>query len=156
MFQARTRNEIARAESGHRERKEAKQVARRKKKEAARSSASAWAHNEQKDIREGEGGGGARVWRIIGRDALDWDFYPLPGTYPNRKEAEQAARERLCYLEAHQPTATSGGQSGIQDRVFVMRPDGTSYRFTKALPSRWKYQPLIARMVARRREGARQ
>ncbi len=96
------------------------------------------------------------MWRIIGRDALDWDFYPLPGAYPNRKEAEQAARQRLCYLEGFQPTATSGGQNGIQDRVFVVSPSGTSYRFTKALPSRWKYHPLIARMVARRRKGARQ
>lgn len=39
-----------------------------------------------------------------------------------------AARARLAELARSQPAASSGGQDGMQDRVDVVRPDGTSFR----------------------------
>jgi len=35
-----------------------------------------------------------------------------------------------------QPSAVSGGQKGMQDQVFIHRPDGTSYRYEHADPIR--------------------
>lgn len=39
-------------------------------------------------------------------------------------------------LEIVQPHAMSGGQSGIQDRVYVIRPDGTQYLYEPPAPIR--------------------
>lgn len=51
-------------------------------------------------------------------------------TFDDQEAAEKAAQERLAQLEQCQPTERSGGQSviGIQDRVYIVRPDGTKYR----------------------------
>lgn len=68
------------------------------------------------------------MWRLEGHDRFDGDDYPLDGTYPDQAAAEKAARDRLAELERTQPSASSGGQGGIQDWVYVVRPDGTRYR----------------------------
>ncbi len=70
-------------------------------------------------------------WRLEGYDTFDGAPYPLEGVYGTEAAARAAARGRLVYLETTQPTAASGGQGelGIQDRVYVVRPDGTKYRF---------------------------
>lgn len=68
------------------------------------------------------------VWRLQGHDAFDGEDYPLDGTFADQAAAENAARARLAKLERTQPSASSGGQTGIQDQVFVVRPDGTRYR----------------------------
>lgn len=101
-------------------------MANKKKKKAARERRT---DEEAQKVQQAAPGGG--TWHLLGRDALDWGFYPLPGVYASRKEAERAARARLRYLEGFQPTKTSGGQAGIQDRVYVVGPDGTSYRLMK-------------------------
>jgi len=69
-------------------------------------------------------------WQLRGYDTFARQSYPLPGTYRSEADAIAAARLRLVELEQEQPSASSGGQGegGIQDRVFVVRPDGTSYR----------------------------
>jgi hypothetical protein len=58
-------------------------------------------------------------------------FSPLEGEYYDEPTAQAAARNRLAELEKTQPSAHSGGQGfgGIQDQVFIVRPDGSKYRF---------------------------
>jgi hypothetical protein len=82
----------------------------------------------------------SRSWQLEGYDPFALEYYPLPGEYPSQEEAEKAARARLRDLEVLQPTQTSGGQAywGIQDRVYVVRPDGTMYRLTTPVPLRLK------------------
>jgi len=67
-------------------------------------------------------------WKLQGYDTLDGDYYPLDGDFTTEAEAIAAAKARLAELELEQPTRSSGGQDGIQDRVFVVRPDGTMFR----------------------------
>lgn len=66
-------------------------------------------------------------WRLIGHDTFDGDDYSLT-EHGSEEEALHAAHDRLHALEILQPTYASGGQDGIQDRVYVVRPDGTRYR----------------------------
>ena len=75
--------------------------------------------------------GEQRGWRLVGHDTFAGTDYGLDGRYSSRAEAEQAARERLAHLELIQPSASSGGQGryGIQDRVYIIAPDGSSSRF---------------------------
>ncbi len=75
----------------------------------------------------------ASIWKLEGLDGFDAEagFYPL-GEYDDRAAAEAAADARLVELEQSQPTKRSGGQSGIQDRVFVVSPDGVRTRYLGA------------------------
>jgi hypothetical protein len=73
-------------------------------------------------------------WGLMGHDTFQGGpdaFYPLPGEFDTEVEAQEGARRRLAELEIEQPSSSSGGQAatGIQDRVYVVRPDGTIYRF---------------------------
>ncbi len=72
-------------------------------------------------------------WSIKGFDTLEEEFYPFIGNpeFDTEKEARIAASEKLKSLEHTQPSDSSGGQieEGIQDRVFIVRPDQTHYRF---------------------------
>jgi hypothetical protein len=72
-----------------------------------------------------------QCWRLIGWDTFDGADYPL-SEHETEELAIKAARERLRDLELSQPSAQSGGQVGIQDQVFIGRPDGSRYRFTAA------------------------
>jgi hypothetical protein len=69
-------------------------------------------------------------WKIEGYDSFEGGdaFYPLPGEFDTEAHAVRAANTRLAELEIEQPSASSGGQSGIQDYVYIVRPDGTKYR----------------------------
>lgn len=79
-------------------------------------------------------------WRLKGYDTFSMESYALPGEYSDESEARDAAHARLEELERTQPTSSSGGQDwhGIQDKVLVVRPDGSSYRY---LP----HKPLLLR-----------
>jgi len=68
------------------------------------------------------------IWKLQGYDTFAREEYPLPGEYDTEEAAVAAARERLEYLERTQPSQTSGGQAGIQDRVYVICPDGARFR----------------------------
>lgn len=70
-------------------------------------------------------------WKLVGYDSFDETYYSLSGVFPNETEARQSAVLRLRSLEITQPSDNSGGQGefGIQDRVFIERPNGTRYRF---------------------------
>ena len=73
-------------------------------------------------------------WRLKGYDTFEGGsdaFYDLSGQFDGQSEAEQGAKDYLAELERTQPSENSGGQgeNGIQDHVYVVRPDGTQYRF---------------------------
>jgi hypothetical protein len=71
-------------------------------------------------------------WRLKGLDTFAGDYYALTGEFPDEAAAVEAGRARLAKLELEQPSEQSGGQAegGIQDRVYVVRPDGSMYRLT--------------------------
>jgi len=70
-----------------------------------------------------------RNWRLRGYDTFSGEDYELPGAYRSEARARRAAQQRLAQIERQQPSAISGGQDGIQDQVFIIRPDGTQYRY---------------------------
>jgi uncharacterized protein involved in type VI secretion and phage assembly len=67
-------------------------------------------------------------WTLQGEDAFSDESYPLPGKYDTRANATQAARTRLEELERTQPSVSSGGQAGLQDRVYIVDPQGKASR----------------------------
>jgi hypothetical protein len=75
------------------------------------------------------------AWRLRGYDPFSSDWYEYRTQagaleeYASQQEAEAAAALKLAALEREQPSASSGGQGGIQDRIYVVRPDGTLYRY---------------------------
>ena len=73
------------------------------------------------------------VWRLRGYDTFAEEPYPLEGEYASERLAQAAAKQRMAELEESQPSASSGGQSGIQDQIYIIRPDGTEYRFFSSL-----------------------
>lgn len=72
------------------------------------------------------------IWRLEGYDTFDGTSYRIEGVYFGEPDIKRAAQERLALLESTQPSEHSGGQDqdGIQDQVFIIRPDGTKYRFS--------------------------
>ncbi len=67
-------------------------------------------------------------WVLQGWDTFAGHSYAIPGRYRTREAAVRAARRELVRLEKQQPTASSGGQDGIQDKVYVIGPNGESER----------------------------
>lgn len=91
-------------------------------------------------------------WRLMGFDTFSSEWYEyreagVPIEYATKEEAEAAAKQRLAALERSQPTATSGGQGffGIQDKVFIVAPDGTRYN---AAGLAWNAQDIADRVIA--------
>lgn len=76
--------------------------------------------------------GNTGFWKIEGWDTFSAESYPLEGEYKDEETAREAARLRLIDLEKTQPIESSGGQDGIQDRIFVIGPDGSGYRFRES------------------------
>ncbi len=75
-----------------------------------------------------------KKWTLKGYDTFEGGpdaYYSIEGVYDDQAAAEGAAQHRLEELEKIQPSDESGGQEvdGIQDHVYVVRPDGTKYRF---------------------------
>lgn len=86
------------------------------------------------------------TWKLEGYDTFAGESYPLGdiklkggGTidgmqpsYPSYEAARVDALKRLADLERTQPAASSGGQApgGIQDRVYIVHPDGRKERVT--------------------------
>lgn len=68
------------------------------------------------------------IWRLRGYDTFAGEWYPIPGIFLSKRAALRAARRELHGLEKAQPSSASGGQDGIQDRVYLVRPDGTMQR----------------------------
>jgi hypothetical protein len=85
------------------------------------------------------------TWKLEGYDTFADEPYPLGDlhvengvsridglrpSYPDRESALAGARKRLADLERTQPASGSGGQApaGIQDRVYIVHPDGRRER----------------------------
>ena len=75
-------------------------------------------------------------WRLAGYDTFSGEDYALDGEYPTEQAARAAAKVRLAELEVSQPTASSAAQDGIQDRVYIVAPDGSTYRYVPATTMR--------------------
>lgn len=74
-------------------------------------------------------------YRLLSFDTFAGEWYELEGEYALLESAEKAARERLDHLEETQPSSSSGGQAfgGIQDRVYILHPDGRRERYVGGL-----------------------
>lgn len=72
-------------------------------------------------------GPAARPYKVEGEDGFDpdADFYPV-SEHPDLEAAVKAAGERVAELDRAQPHA--GGPQGIQDRVYVVYPNGYRQR----------------------------
>lgn len=72
---------------------------------------------------------GKGKWTLEGYDTFSEEAYLLDGSFSSEEAAQKAAKARIEELEKTQPTESTGGQDGIQDRVYIIRPDGSKYRF---------------------------
>jgi hypothetical protein len=81
------------------------------------------------------------VWRLEGYDTFSAEEYPLgkyPGAtdydyqraYDSYEAAHTDALRRLEELDRTQPNAGGQGPLGIQDRVYIVHPDGRKERVT--------------------------
>lgn len=70
-------------------------------------------------------------WKLIGFDTFAEEDYPIGANYSSEEKARDAATSYFKKLDEEQPPESSGGQGelGIQDRIFVQRPDGSRFRF---------------------------
>ena len=68
------------------------------------------------------------IYRLKGYDPFAGEYYDLGGEYSSYSEADATAREQLQQLELAQPSEQSGGQDGIQDRVYIVLPNGQMNR----------------------------
>ena len=73
-----------------------------------------------------------RTWGVDGYDTFEGGdaYYAVKRGLASEEEALESAAAYLERLERLQPSENSGGQGlmGIQDRVFIVRPDGSRYR----------------------------
>ena len=72
----------------------------------------------------------SKVWGLREWDTFSSESYDFGERFLSEKSARRAARKKLVRLEKWQPTEMSGGQDGIQDQMWIVRPDGSAYRFT--------------------------
>jgi len=73
-----------------------------------------------------------KPWQLVGWDTFESEAYPV-SRHASEQECRAAARAFLRALEVHQPSEQSGGQDGIQDRVFILGPTGEHYRYEQPL-----------------------
>lgn len=97
---------------------------------------------------------GTGKWSVWGYDTFEGGdaWYPVEADrtvsprrmkeYDTEEEALDRAHKYWGELERAQPTSQSGGQGalGIQDRVFVQRPDGTRKRIFPSISRPWQNQ----------------
>ena len=65
-------------------------------------------------------------WTLVGWDTFADEYYPLPGEYNSEAEVRDAALKTLEHLDRVQADA-----GDLQDRVLVMRSNGTLYRYLR-------------------------
>lgn len=66
------------------------------------------------------------VWWLEGWDSFAGEHYRIPGRYWTFDSALRNAHRRLKDLEKYQPSSISGGQEGLQDRIYIRGPNGCS------------------------------
>jgi hypothetical protein len=79
----------------------------------------------------------AGTWGVEGYDTFEGGpdaYYGVKDGLASEEDAQIAAAAYMKELDRTQPAASSGGQGpmGIQDRVYIVRPDGSRYRFFMA------------------------
>ena len=76
------------------------------------------------------------TWRVLGFDAFDEEYYPLSGDFETEDGAKKLASEKFDQINLSQPDEQSSGQDddGIQDRLFIEKPDGSLIRFLPLSP----------------------
>ncbi len=72
----------------------------------------------------------SEVWKIVGYDALEEEFYKMGSEYFDEESAYAAAVAHLESIEESQPSSDSVGEGdeSVQDQVFIIKPDGARYR----------------------------
>ena len=72
-----------------------------------------------------------QIRQLEGYDTFAGESYYLAGPFFSEAAATRAAKKRLKKLEIEKPSRNSGGQqpAGIQDRVYIVKPDGVKYRY---------------------------
>lgn len=70
-----------------------------------------------------------QLWKLRGYDTFAGEWYSLPGRFLTEPAALRAAQRQFRKLEKLQPSSYSGGQAGIQDQVYIVRPDRTMYLY---------------------------
>lgn len=89
-----------------------------------------------------------KPWKLVGWDTFSHEEYPI-SEHKTQDLAEAAAAKRMQELEERQPSKSSGGQGvfGIQDRVYIQRPDGTQYQWftTSGTLAALKSDPAVER-----------
>ncbi len=90
-------------------------------------------------------------WKVIGLDTFAAANEGEDALYTIAVCADEATAQLMAYtklqaLEESQPTETSGGQgvAGIQDRIFIERPDGTRYRVITRAQRKAALDELVA------------
>lgn len=69
----------------------------------------------------------AQPWAVVGWDTFEAREYPV-SRHSTETEAKEAGQRRLLELAEEQPPDASGGQDGIQDRVYITGPGGVRYQ----------------------------
>lgn len=87
-------------------------------------------------------------YRVEGKDGfdVDADYYSI-SEHEDFAEARAVALQYLAQLDKEQPNA--GGQAGIQDRVYIVHPDGKRERI---MPAPAAEEPVILACVPERDE----
>lgn len=77
-------------------------------------------------------------WTLTGVDGFSDEPYEIPGAYDTEERARDVARLHLAAIELTQPTSETGGQGedGIQDRIYIISPNGNEYRYFDDSPTR--------------------
>jgi hypothetical protein len=67
------------------------------------------------------------AWKLRGYDTFEGMPYKIPGEFDSESLAQEAAEKYL--KEKIEPLQGKPTLGGIQDRISIIRPDGTSYRY---------------------------
>ena len=69
-------------------------------------------------------------WDVEGYDTFSRESYSVKTGLTSYNAALECAKQKLLQIERTQPRASSGGPDafGIQDRVFIVHPDGKKDR----------------------------
>lgn len=75
------------------------------------------------------------MWRLTGYDSFAREDYEI-GLYATEADAMAAAGVEFTKLQETQPPKTSGGPGGLQDRLYIVAPDGSRRQAVFTQPER--------------------
>jgi len=71
----------------------------------------------------------SNCWRLSGWDTFAHESYPI-GDFPDEASAREAAKKRLKKYAQSRHRTGGPPPGGIEDLIFVVRPDGSSYIYS--------------------------